>query len=304
MAKLISILLRAQIRMAKPLIKKGGIEASRKSQDNLGKWEAKALEDKVEFRARPFSRFRAAWAIPREARQTGAILYLHGGAYTAGTLEYARGFGGVLAHATHRSVLCAGYRLAPEHPFPAALEDALDAYLYLLSKMDAQHILLAGESAGGGLCYALALRLRELGHPLPAGIIALSPWTDLTCSSASYEENLRRDPTLYRDSLLESARCYGGMDLENPLISPVFGSFADFPPSLLFAGTYELLRDDAIRLADRLERAGSPCELHLAEGMWHVYVLFGVPEAREALARIETFAAELLGNTPFPGEDA
>ena len=165
MAKLISILLRAQIRMAKPLIKKGGIEASRKSQDNLGRWEAKVLEDKVDFRARPFSRFRAAWALPREARQTGAILYLHGGAYTAGTLEYARGFGGVLAHATHRSVLCAGYRLAPEHPFPAALEDALDAYLYLLSKMDARHILLAGESAGGGLCYSLALRLRELGHP-------------------------------------------------------------------------------------------------------------------------------------------
>ena len=218
------------------------------------------------------------------------ILYLHGGAYVAGDIQYARGFAGVLAAETNRRVLSIAYRLAPEAPFPAAVDDAVTAYKYLLDHgYTAQNISLVGESAGGGLIYCLCLRLKQKKMPLPAALVAISPWTDLTFSGESYRLNDKKDPSLSEDVLREHAAAYAPGQEKNPLVSPVFGDLRHFPPSLLFAGGDELLLDDARMLADRLIQNGSPCELVVEEGLWHVYVLFRIPEAKKAILKIADF---------------
>ena len=153
------------------------------------------------------SAFSAAWVLPRDLRREGVALYLHGGGYTCGSLEYARGFGSALADECGTRVFCCASRLAPEHPFPAAVEDALESYQYLLNK-GYTRITLCGESAGGGLCYALCLRLKELKLPLPCCILAISPWVNLTNTGASYETNAESDPTLTKAILDYYARCY------------------------------------------------------------------------------------------------
>ena len=140
----------------------------------------------VLIREHPFEKFSGAWVIPKDVRREGVMLYLHGGGYACGGMEYATGFGAMLADITGMRVFCAVYRLAPEHPYPAAPEDALESYRYLLSKGYApDHIVLCGESAGGGLCYALCLQLKTMALPMPGCIVVVSPWTDLTASGAS-----------------------------------------------------------------------------------------------------------------------
>lgn len=307
MAGIVNTWLRMNQRLAAFLMRKGGIPFARASQDKLGRLEATAVANRVELVPHAFPQFRAAWALPQGyAPDGGAILYLHGGGYTAGDLEYATGFGSVLAAATGCRVFAAAYRLAPEHPFPAALEDALTAYRHLLDGgLTPGEIALCGESAGGGLCFALTHKLNQLGLPMPRAIVAISPWTDLTLSGASCRANRRSDPSLRYDLLASYARMYARDDLKNPLVSPLFGDVSGFPPTLLFAGEAELLLDDAVSMAHALERAGVPCELHTARGMWHVYVLYGVREAREALKRIVQFLKDYLAvrDVPAAAED-
>ena len=161
-----------------------------------------------------------------------SILYLHGGGYTCGGLDYALGFGSTLADESGAKVFCAAYRLAPEAPFPAAVEDALESYRYLLDKGYApKKICLCGESAGGGLCFSLCLRLKELGLPLPGSVIAISPWTDLTLSGESFRTNLERDVSLSQEQLAFYTRCYT-QEPQTPLASPLFGDLTGLPPSL------------------------------------------------------------------------
>jgi salicylate hydroxylase len=220
------------------------------------------------------------------------VLYLHGGAYTAGCLAYAKGFGGVLAEETGLSVLCAGYRLAPEHPFPAALEDAL-APTADAPAVPAGEDPAGGESAGGGLCYCLCLRLKALGLPQPAGVVAVSPWANLTLAAARSEEE-SADPALSREGLAVSAALYAGDNLSDPEVSPVFGDLRGLPPSLIFAGSGEVLLGDAEGMAQRLRAQGCRCALPVEEGMWHAYVLYPLPESKAALRRIAVFAEEIL----------
>jgi monoterpene epsilon-lactone hydrolase len=151
-----------------------------------------------------------------------------------------------------------------------------------------------------GLCFALTHKLKELGLPVPRAIVGISPWTDLTLSGASCRANQRSDPSLRYDMLASYARMYAADDLKNPLVSPLFGDVSGFPPTLLFAGEAELLLDDAVAMAHALKRAGVPCELHTAKGMWHVYVLYGVREAREALRRIVEFLKDNLAVRDLP----
>lgn len=295
MASRISEILRTRIlQRVKPLMRSMDIEGARKGQDAIGELGARVLKDRVVYTPEPFDNFEAEWAYPLDGPAQGVILYLHGGAYTAGCLPYARGFGGVLADSTRRNTLCVGYRLAPEYPFPAALDDAVEAYLRIQEKYASQPIALVGESAGGGLCFALALRLKELGVEMPFCVVALSPWTDLTCTAESYKRLADEDPSLFEDSLKQSAAYYSGGDTENPLISPLFGDLSGLPGCLIFAGDKELLVDDSVHMAAALEEAGVPCELHVVEDMWHAYVLYGIPEAREALRRINVFLEERL----------
>ena len=288
MTKLISKLVRAEIALMNPLLRKMNLKAQRKLQDALGDIGAKTMAKDVHFDAEPD--LNAQWAHPHFTRSEKAILYLHGGAYTAGSLKYARGFGGVLTEQTGYSTLVLGYRLAPENPWPAALEDALFAYKRMLETYLPQEIAFVGESAGGGLCFCLSLKCRELQLPQPSCIVAISPWVDLSMPGKSR----KKDPILHRDTLKDCARMYAGESLKNPLVSPIYGDLAGLPDSLIFAGDREILESDSVRLANHLAKAGCNTELHIVKGMWHAYVLYGIPEARIALSRIKEYLLEKL----------
>jgi acetyl esterase/lipase len=159
-----------------------------------------------------------------------------------------------------------------------------------------EDIILCGESAGGGLIFSLCLKLKELNLPMPAGLIPISPWTDLTLSGESYTTNLDKDITLSRPMLDYYVRSYVGKacDAANPLISPLFGDFAGFPPCLIFAGGDELLLSDAVAIAGKLEKQGVDVRLHVEENMWHAYVLYGTHESVAAMNKIAAFIEERI----------
>ncbi|NLU24925.1 MAG: alpha/beta hydrolase [Clostridiales bacterium] len=235
----------------------------------------------VMIKDHPFAAFTGAWILPKDERRQGIILYLHGGGYTCGDLDYAKGFGATLASECGVRVFCAAYRLAPENPYPAALEDAVESYQYLLGKGYAAHqITLCGESAGGGLLYALCLRLRELEIPLPCGIIAISPWVDLTITADSYEKNKEADPSLTEELLRFYADCYtkDSVDVKNPHVSPLLGDLSGFPPSLLFVGGDEILLDDTRSLHQKLLESGCKSRMIVSPERWHAYVLYHLNE--------------------------
>ena len=238
--------------------------------------------------------FEGIWAEPKKITSSGVILYLHGGGYVAGDLKYAKGFSTVLAHKNGIRVFAPAYRLAPEYPFPAALEDALAAYEYLIEQgYGSEKILLCGESAGGGLIYALCLKLKELGKPMPCGLLAISPWSDLTASGGSYEDNQEADPSMTKERLQFYAAAYADT-LSDPLVSPLFGDLQGLPPSLIFVGGDEILLDDSRRLQEKLLACGCRSRLYISPGMWHGYVLFCVEETKPDFVRIGDFISEVL----------
>ncbi len=226
------------------------------------------------------------------------VLFLHGGAYRAGAPKDYRHFTWRIAAAMRANVLAIDYRLAPEHPFPAALEDALAAYRWLCGRrIDARNVVLLGDSAGGGLCFGLFLKLRDSAEALPAGMVALSPWTDLALTGPSLRENAQSDPVLNADDLPRYAGEYlAGADPRLPYASPLYGDFTGCPATLVHVGSDEILRDDAVRIADRLRRAGGSVELRIWPRMPHVWHLFAdiLPEARQAISDIERFAERLF----------
>ena len=288
-------LVRAQLHFFKPFVANCSLETTRKGQDKLGELMSVLHKREVYMKDHDFGAFQGAWVMPKDERRSGVILYLHGGGYTCGSLEYAKGFAATLASQCGVRVFCAAYRLAPENPYPAAVDDALEAYRYLLKKGYApRQILLCGESAGGGLIYALCLRLRQEGLELPCGLIGISPWVDLTGSGQSYETNRDNDPSLTQELLEFYAKCYT-TDPADPLCSPVFGDLAGFPPSLLFAGGDEILLDDARALHEKLVQSGCRSTLHIAPERWHAYVLYCLSEnMEEDMAAIDRFLTKNL----------
>ena len=191
------------------------------------------------------------------------------------------------------------YRLAPEHPFPAALDDAAAAWRGLLDEgADPRHCAVIGDSAGGGLALALALRLRDEGGPLPAAVVALSPWTDLAITGESCRRNAIADPVLNETDLVHFAAQYlRGADPRNPYVSPLYGDPRGLPPTLIQVGSDEILRDDAVRMAERMRRAGCEIELEIWPRMPHVWHGFApvLPEARRAITRIGEFVRQWTG---------
>lgn len=284
--------IRAQLVMLRPLLRSCSLEATRRGQDKLGELMENRYRRQVLVREHPFESFKGAWIMPKDQRRQGVILYLHGGGYTCGSLEYAKGFGATLAAQCGSRVFCGAYRLAPENPFPAALEDSLECYRYLLSK-GYSRIALCGESAGGGLCYSLCLKLKELGLPQPCGIIAISPWTDLTASGESYETNREADPSMCAEQLAFYARCYA-KDRTDPLVSPLFGDLQRLPPSLIFVGGDEILRSDAELMHKNLLAAGCRSRLVVAPQRWHAYVLYGLEEDRKDFNIINEFLGNVM----------
>lgn len=283
---------RSRLTMLRSVMKNFSLESSRKGQRMLGELMEFKHRKMVIIKDHPFEKFAAAWVIPKDERRQGVILYLHGGGYACGDLEYAKGYGSTLAVRCGVRVFCPAYRLAPESPFPAALEDALESYQYLLKKgYDPKQIALCGESAGGGLIYALCLKLKEENLPLPGGLIAMSPWTDLTSSGESYETNRDVDPNMTVEQLQFYTRCYT-TDPKNPLASPIFGNLEGLPPSLIFVGGDEIMLSDAADMHKNLLAAGCKSRLVVAPERWHAYVLYELAENEEDYTTINHFLSQ------------
>lgn len=285
---------KTQLELFKPLLTGSSLDTARRGQDKLGELMAATRRKNVVSELHSFDRFEGAWLIPKDETRDGVILYLHGGGYCCGDLAYAKGFGSILAAECGLRVFAAAYRLAPESPFPAALDDAVAAYRYLLASGYANRkIVLCGESAGGGLIFALCLKLRALGLPVPSGLVAISPWSDLTASGDSYAANEKADPSLTRERLDFYASLYT-TERTNPLVSPLFGELSGMPRSLIFAGGDEIMLDDARLLYEKLIASGSSSELVTAPGLWHAYVLYDLKERGEDYKRINAFLNAVL----------
>lgn len=231
---------------------------------------------------------------PSASGTSPVVLYLHGGGFIACSPETHRSLAGSLAMRIGGEVFVPRYRLAPEHPYPAALEDAQAAYRYLLDEVGVapQRLVVAGDSAGGGLALALIMAARDAGWPLPAAVVAFSPWTDLAATGPSLDENSERCAMFAGDTIRRAAHFYAGAaDPRTPYLSPLYGDFAGFPPLLLHASTDEVLRDDTTRIAERARAAGVPVELALWTHVPHVWQFFAavLPEARASLAAVQTF---------------
>ncbi|HSF96044.1 MAG TPA: alpha/beta hydrolase [Thermohalobaculum sp.] len=240
----------------------------------------------------------AVWASRGRPDRRRVILYLHGGAYLAGSSRTHRHLGAWLAGAAGVRALLPDYRLAPEHPFPAGLDDALIAYRHLLeSGYSAQNIALAGDSAGGGLIFALLLKLRAEGRPDPACLVAFSPWLDMTMTRGSLRRNARRDVLLPVRRFREVVTHYlqGTMTTE-PLASPIYGEFPDPPPTQIMVSKSEILRDDGVAMADKLRAAGGDVALELWKDMPHAWQIFAgmLPEADTAVEQAGQFIARHL----------
>lgn len=286
--------IRSQLALLKPLLANISLKTLRMGQNKMGELAEAMHRRQVLVKDHPFESFTGAWIIPKDQRREGVILYLHGGGYTCGGIDYAAGFGSMLAVQSGARLFCAAYRLAPEHPFPAALEDTLTAYQYLLDKGYApSRICLCGESAGGGLCYSLCLKLKELGLPLPGSIIAISPWTDMTASGTSYGENKDIDPSMTMERLQFFAENYGADPLD-PLASPLFGELGDMPPSLIFAGSDEIMRSDAQLMHQKLLDCNCKSTLVVKPERWHAYLLYGLAEDNRDFETINRFLNQYL----------
>ena len=238
----------------------------------------------------------------RNPRLDKVILQLHGGGYVAKIKNsyynmatyYSEAGGGI-------SVLSPDYRVAPEDPYPAALEDALDSYQWLLDRgWQGDQIIVVGDSAGGGLAMALTMYLRDHNMPLPCGIVAMSPWTDVTASGESYTLNYELDPLFgnSKETMIYENDYAGNHDKKDPYISPIYGNFRKFPPMLIQVGSTEMLLSDSITAASMADIAGVDVRLSIYDDMFHVFQMAGklFPEAKKAWEEVEQFLQLLLTN--------
>jgi acetyl esterase/lipase len=233
------------------------------------------------------------WVRARRARRDAVLPYLHGGGYVLGSPKSHRHIVAAISEASGLSVFSADYRLAPEHPFPAAVDDGVAAYKGLLdSEIAAGKLAIAGDSAGGGLTLATLLAARDKGLPMPACAVAISPWADLSQSGEAYRTRAKRDPMITKSNLDESAAKYlGGADARTPLASPAFADFEGLPPLLIQAGTEEALHSDAEAVKARAEAANVEVSFESWAGMIHVWHAFHpiLSEGRDAIARIGSY---------------
>jgi len=236
----------------------------------------------------------AAWMITPEVAKDRAILYLHGGGYIQGSITSHQDLAQRISKASKIKVLLLDYRLAPEHPFPAALEDSVRAYEWLINNevYKPKNLIIAGDSAGGGLTLATLVKLRDQGVRLPATAVCLSPWTDLALTGDSIKLKLHEDPFISPDNLMFSAGLYlGKTDPKNPYASPLYADLKGLPPLYIQVGSAEILLDDATRLAERAKEAGVEVQLDIWEDMIHVFQAFAVmaPEGKEGINKIGKF---------------
>lgn len=254
----------------------------------------------VEYLA--MEKFRMEFLTWKDSESRLVILQLHGGGYIGTIQDQYRKMAGLYSEVSGgAAVLTINYRVAPEYPFPAALEDAETAYNWLLERgYSEENILVAGDSAGGGLAMALCHLLKRKGKKLPCGLVAMSPWTDLSISGASYVERAELDPVFGNDAseeMLYNNPYIGDDDPRNPLISPLYGDFSGFPPMLVQVGTHEMLYDDSRSVVEKARRSGVSVRFHEYEGMFHVFQMAGtmIKESKRAWEEVGTFVHVIQG---------
>lgn len=239
-------------------------------------------------------------ATPEDGTR-GVLLHCHGGAFFAGSSRTHRALSTEFAARGKVKVYMLDYRRAPEHPYPAALNDVKSLYQHLLSDgWKPEQIILGGDSGGCALALAFAVELRSVGHALPAGIVMISPYVDITLSSASVLKNAKRDPMIKSYALKRGGDGYRGqLAARNPLISPIFADLSALPLMLIQAGSEEILVDDAINLAARAQQSGVQVHLHVYENMWHNFQMFNrfVQKSEQALDEIGVFIQSTLAKT-------
>jgi acetyl esterase/lipase len=250
-----------------------------------------ALADGVDVEAADAGGVGAEWIRPASARTDRQFVYYHGGGYALGSLHSHRNFLSHLATACRAPILSVDYGLAPEHPFPAGLDDGVSALGWAIDQAGAGvKTIIGGDSAGGGLTLAVLLKVRDGGGTLPDATALFSPWTDLTASGDSITSRADADPMLSADSFDEGVARYlqGAVEPADPLASPLFGDHAGLPPTYISVGDAEIILDDSTRLATRMGDAGVDVKIVVADEMFHVYpALAGVmPESDEAIADI------------------
>lgn len=240
------------------------------------------------------------WLVPPEVVNGRTVLYLHGGYYIAGSSKAVRPLAMNTGYAAKARVLSIDYRLAPENPFPAGLEDATLAYKWLLEEGHSpEGILLAGDSAGGGLTLSLLIHLREKGLPQPAAAICYSPWLDLALSGPSYRDNAGSDVMLDMPSFEQTAKMYlGDTDPRTPCASPLYGDLHGLPPLLIQVGSDEMLLSDATSFAQKATAAGVDMQLEVWKGMQHEWQFVAgiIPEGRQAIEQVSRFVEKHLSN--------
>lgn len=269
------------------------LEKQRRAQDALGNMAA-SMSGLV-WEPFELGGMDAAWMrLEREHKRRRVILYCHGGGYTSGGLGFSKVLASKLCRATGMDVLAFDYRLAPEDPFPAAIEDGQAAWDYLMRLgFGARDVILAGDSAGGNLSLVLCLRLREEGRLLPGAILLMSPWTDMTMTGESMLERAEIDPALTPEYIRAVREAYaGGLDPAQPQLSPLYGDFRGFPPTLIQVGTHEILYSDAERLAERMRAAGVECRLEVWDNMWHDFQMYPSKTAANAMQNMAYFLLE------------
>jgi monoterpene epsilon-lactone hydrolase len=242
----------------------------------------------------------AIWAASPGATSDRAIVHLHSGGYVLGSAEGYRAFGANLSNVSGARVLLVDYRRAPEHPAPAALEDAISAYLWTIEQgISPSHVVISGDSAGGGLALSTLQSLRAQEHPLPAAGVALSPWADFALAGDSMTSNADKDPLVPGPALLQMmvTMVIGeGADAKDPRVSPLYGDWTGLPPLLVMAGSIETLRDDGARCVSAAQAAGVDATFVEGEGMVHIWPIFAdrLPEARDSLEQIGAFVRRHL----------
>ncbi len=277
------------------LVENADIEKHRQSQDYLGA----LLTNKKEFNIREVSidGMEAEWvSVNRPHSRKNVILYCHGGGYSTGSRVYARTLTTKFASSTSLEVFCFDYRLAPEHPYPAATEDAMKAWNYLLLQgYGAKQIIIAGDSAGGNLALSLALKLKEEERILPKGIILMSPWTDLLATGKSHVSRAEMDPVLNQEYLEEMTDNYADRkQCQSPFVSPLYGDFSGFPPTYIQVGDYEVLLNDATMLHKKMQKENVAVRIDVFKGMWHVFQMSPFKTAYEAMDLNAAFIFRLL----------
>ena len=241
----------------------------------------------------------AEWVTAEGAPESRVVLYLHGGGYIIGSTRTHRPLMAELSRASSARVLGLDYRLAPEHPFPAPVEDAVAAYRWLLNEgYDPARIAVAGDSAGGGLTVAALVQIRYVGLPMPGAAVCISPWVDMEGLGESMETKADADPMVGKEGLLLSAKTYlGGSDPRAPLAAPLYADLRGLPPTLIQVGDAEVLLDNSTRLAGIAREAGVHVEMDVWDDMIHVWHLFApiLPEGRQALSQAGEFIKKHTG---------